>query len=151
MKKHLIILMLASTFWFLFSCDPANFTEIPRSKYVSADPTGNSRGGDYSEDANAGANNGNNQATPGGDTAREISEADIIKVSGDTLYALSAYRGLMVVDISNPSSLRVLGRAPVYGVPFEMYVQDGVAYVIFSSFWTFAWDEDTNTGSWSAN
>ncbi len=151
MKKHLTILMLASAFWFLFSCDPANFTEVPRSKYVSADPAGNSRGGDYSEDANAGVNNGNNQATPGGDTAREISEADIIKVSGDVLYALSAYRGLMVVDISNPSALRVLGRAPVYGVPFEMYVEEGVAYVIFSSFWTFAWDEDTNTGSWSAN
>ena len=156
MKNHLITLMLASIFGFLVSCEPANFTELPRSKYVSADPSGNSRNGDFSGNVNN-ANNvnnaveDNNTAAPGGETAREISEADIIQVAGDTLYALSAYRGLMIVDISNPSALRVLGRAPVYGVPFEMYVSDSVAYVIFSSFWTFSWDEDTNVGSWSAN
>ncbi len=152
MKTH-NSLFLAFFLVLLTACDPATFTELPRTEFLSADPAGNSRDGDYTGNANN-VNNAvedNNANAPGGETAREISEADIVKVVGDTLYALSAYRGLMIVDISNPSALRVLGRAPVYGVPFEMYVSDSVAYVIFSSFWTFSWDEDTNTGSWSAN
>ncbi len=152
--KTQLTLLITWTFLTLTACDPGNLAEVPRSNFLSADPSGNDRGSYLNNEDTGSVNNGNNANNanpPGGDPAREISEADILKVDGDTLYALSAYRGLMIVDISNPSALRVLGRAPVYGVPFEMYVHEGVAYVIFSSFWTFTWDEDTGTGSWSAN
>jgi hypothetical protein len=36
---------------------------------------------------------------------RAISEADILQLCGDRLYALSRFRGLSIVDVSNPSAL----------------------------------------------
>lgn len=84
------------------------------------------------------------------DPAREIEEADIVKVVGDTLYVLSAYRGLVVIDVSDPAALRVLGRYPTTGRPFEMYVRDGVAYVIYSSFWSYVYDEATGAEDWES-
>lgn len=137
----------------LSSCDPASFKGQPQNRFTSADPAAAS-GRDANNMAdNEGSNNANNSqpTDPGSGVEREISEADIVKVIGDTLYALSAYRGLLVVDISNPLNLRVLGRAPVYGIPFEMYVENGVAYVIFSAFWTYTWNEDEGYGTWNSN
>ncbi len=146
--KKLFLFILSSLF-LMFSCKSGTLKETPQTRFTSANPGGGDRNSpDYDNNVNNMA--GNNENPPDGETEREISEADIVKVQGDTLYALSAYRGLLVVDISNPSNLQVLGRAPVYGIPFEMYVRDGVAWVIFSSFWTFTWDEETNIGSWNA-
>jgi hypothetical protein len=72
---------------------------------------------------------------PAGDSAnRAIVEADILKVEGNTLYALAEYGGLSIIDISNHDDLRMLGRFGVRGRPFEMYVRSGVAYAMFSSF-----------------
>jgi hypothetical protein len=68
------------------------------------------------------------------EATRAIVEADIVQVSGDKLYALSNYSGLSVVDISVPENLRLLGRYTVRADPFEMYVRDGVAYAMYSSF-----------------
>src|SRR5688572_6103795 len=55
-------------------------------------------------DANGGADPG---APPSPE--RAISEADILKVEGDTLYALSRYSGMTIIDLSDPTQLRVLG------------------------------------------
>lgn len=82
------------------------------------------------------------------DPEREIEEADIIKIDGNKLYALSAYRGLVVIDIADPDDLAILGRYPLYGSPFEMYFREDVAYVIFSSFYSYEYDEETNESEW---
>lgn len=153
LRKQLFLFV--SYFLFLSSCDPAPFNTKNQNRFTSSDPSQYSSRGynNLADEDNGNVNNANNNqpTDPGSGPQREIAEADIVKVSGDTLYALSAYRGLMIVDISNPSILRVLSRAPVYGVPFEMYVENGVAYVIFSSFWTYTWNEEESYGSWSAN
>lgn len=66
----------------------------------------------------------------GDDAAREIVEADIYKVEGNTLWVLNQYRGLIAIDVADPTALKILGRTSFKGFPFEMYVQEGRAYVM---------------------
>jgi hypothetical protein len=68
------------------------------------------------------------------DAVRAIEEADIISLDGDRLFALLRVSGLNVVDVSNPDALRVVGRCPDThsAEPFELYLRDGVALVMFS-------------------
>lgn len=75
------------------------------------------------------------------DPERAISEADILKVEGDTLYALSRYSGLTIIDLSDPADLRVLGRYRSTAVPFEMYLEAGTAYIMYNDFGFGEWDE----------
>lgn len=79
---------------------------------------------------------------------RAIAEADIIQVDGDRLFALSRYAGMTIVDLSNPSDLRVLGQHRFSAEPFEMYLRDDVAYVLYNGYWTFERDDETGEGSW---
>lgn len=69
------------------------------------------------------------------DAARMIAEADIVQVDGDQLYALSRYGGLHVIDVGTPGELRWLGayHGDHDAEPFEMYLRDGVALVMFTS------------------
>ncbi|MGH8135801.1 MAG: beta-propeller domain-containing protein, partial [Steroidobacteraceae bacterium] len=60
---------------------------------------------------------------------RAIEEADLYRVSGDLLYLLSAYRGLTIVNLSQ---LELLGRLPLQGVPLEMYLRGGRAFVLLA-------------------
>jgi hypothetical protein len=64
---------------------------------------------------------------------RAVEEADIIKLDGNRLFALSRYGGLAVVDITNPDEMKLLGRKRTDGVPFEMYVQGGRAFVMLNA------------------
>jgi hypothetical protein len=66
---------------------------------------------------------------PSGRTA-PVEEADVYKIDGSTLYYLNTYRGLLVYDIANPKAPRLLSRAPVFGYPVEMFVQNGVVYAL---------------------
>ncbi|MFH1807591.1 MAG: beta-propeller domain-containing protein [Pseudomonadota bacterium] len=77
-------------------------------------------------------------------STREILEADIVQIRDGRLYALSEYRGLLVVDVSVRDALAMLGRYRTQGTPFEMYLVGDVAFVIYSSFWT--WVEDPVSG-----
>jgi uncharacterized secreted protein with C-terminal beta-propeller domain len=72
---------------------------------------------------------------------RAISEADILQLSGDRLYALSRYSGLTVIDASNPSRLRVEGVYRSAAEPFEMYVEDGLVYAMFNGWYTYSCDD----------
>jgi hypothetical protein len=131
---------------------------VGSTAFQSADPSYNGDRGydDMAGGADAGATA--DAASDGGatptdpedpeDPERVIEEADIVKVYGDRLYALSAYRGLVIIDVSDPDDLAALGRYGAGGVPFEMYVRDGVAYVMYSSFGFFAYDEATGTSDW---
>ncbi|OQX17993.1 MAG: hypothetical protein BWK80_38725, partial [Desulfobacteraceae bacterium IS3] len=69
----------------------------------------------------------------GAEVAREIEEADIIKIEGTNLYILNQYRGLFVCDISKPDQPKISGRADVTGEPLEMYIRDNMAYIIVSA------------------
>lgn len=79
------------------------------------------------------------------DPARAIAEADIIQIDDNKLYALSHYSGLSIIDISRPDRMSLLGRYRSTGVPFEMYLRDGVVYAMFSSWETYVYDEAEGT------
>lgn len=86
---------------------------------------------------------GEEDAVAEGDGAeREVEEADIVKVVGDHLFVLNPYRGLLIIDLSEPSLPTVIGRAPVFGYPIEMYVVDSLAFVVLNTnydFWYNYW------------
>jgi len=104
---------------------------------------------------NAGGNGGDNPSGESpdddGGAERAIAEADIIKVDGDTLYALSRYAGLSIIDISSPARLRMLGTHRSNAMPFEMYLNDGVAYVMYNDFGSYEVDDATGEWSWQSS
>jgi hypothetical protein len=81
---------------------------------------------------------------------RAISEADIIKVEGDTLYALSRYSGLTIIDLANPADLQVLGTYRSTAMPFEMYLESGTAYIMFNDYYHREWDEEAGYYVWQS-
>jgi len=113
---------------------------------ASADDVENRDGGEGEGEAAGAAAPADEDS--GGGAERAIEEADIIKVEGDLLYALSRYKGLVIIDVSDPTDLRIVGRYQAEGVPFEMYVRDGMVYALYSSFWSFEQDEDTGSVRW---
>lgn len=82
----------------------------------------------------------------GDDPSRAISEADIIKVDGDKLYALSRYSGLAIIDVSDPAHLSLLGRYKSTATPFEMYVEGERVYVMYNDYGHYELDEQA--GYW---
>jgi hypothetical protein len=62
---------------------------------------------------------------------REVSEADIFQLEGDTAYLLSTWRGLAIIDLAN---LQILGRLPLDGYPVELYRRGDRAFVLLTSF-----------------
>lgn len=86
----------------------------------------------------------------GASPERFIEESDIWKLDGSTLYVLNRYRGLQVIDVSDLDAPKLIGRAPIYGQPREMYVRDGRAYVIVSDYYVYWSDADGSAtpGSW---
>jgi uncharacterized secreted protein with C-terminal beta-propeller domain len=82
------------------------------------------------------------------DASRAIAEADIIQVQGDRLFALSAYSGLSIVDISEPAAMKILGSYRNSAQPFEMYLRGSVVYVMLNGFWTYEYVEDSDSMEW---
>jgi uncharacterized secreted protein with C-terminal beta-propeller domain len=118
--------------------------------FISDNPFGSNN--DQAEDGSTGGTGGNTgQPAPSagdGDAERAIEEADIIQVHGNRLYALSQYSGLSVIDVSVNDQLTLLGRYQASGVPFEMYLRDGVVYAMFSSWGQYVFDEAQDSWSW---
>ena len=77
--------------------------------------------GDYSEEPGA-----EDQES----AEREIVESDIYKIEKDTIWVVNRYKGLIAIDMSDPKKLNIVGKAPFQGVPGEMYLQDGRAFVL---------------------
>ncbi len=120
----------------------------PINSFISDDPSAGGGGvdegagedgGDPSDGAGGDDNGGGDEPT--------ISEADIIQVEGDRLYALSAYSGLTVVDMQDPDDLVALGNWETDAEPFEMYVEGGQAFVMFNDYGFWEWDE--GVGDWA--
>lgn len=82
------------------------------------------------------------------DAARAIEEADIVKIEGNRLYALSRYGGLAIVDTSNPDALKLVGRKRLDGEPFEFYLRGKRAYVMLNDFGRYVAGTNGSYGSW---
>ena len=65
---------------------------------------------------------------------REIVEADVVQAQGDVLYVLNRYRGLVLIDMSQPDSPYVIGRVPFQAQPVDMYLRDKRAYIVMSDY-----------------
>src|SRR5205814_9713523 len=65
-----------------------------------------------------------------GELSKEIEEADLHRVVGDTLYLLNAYRGLAVVDLA---TFTLRSRLALGGVPHEMLVRGTRAFVFLTA------------------
>ncbi|HWO07938.1 MAG TPA: beta-propeller domain-containing protein, partial [Polyangiaceae bacterium] len=83
----------------------------------------------------------------GTDPSGAIADADVVELSGDRLYALSRYRGLSVIDVSDPAAPRLLGEHRTGADPVEMYVEDGLVYALFYGSSAYRCD-DASTCSW---
>ena len=69
-----------------------------------------------------------------GDTTRSIVESDIWQIDGDTLFFFNQYRGLQVIDISNPDHATVRGRLDLPAAGEQMYLADS-NHVILLAGW----------------
>lgn len=78
---------------------------------------------------------------------REVEEADIVKLVDDRMYILNPYRGLLIVDLSDPDDPAILGRANVLGTPVDLYVVGDTAIVITSASMNF-WNQYLYGDSW---
>jgi hypothetical protein len=83
-------------------------------------------------------------AAPAPEEERTIEEADIYRLEGATLFNLNYYRGLQVIDLSDLDHPRLIGRAPIFGYPREMYVRGTRAYVLVSDYYAY-WREASVT------
>ncbi|MBL4684982.1 MAG: beta-propeller domain-containing protein, partial [Nannocystaceae bacterium] len=117
-----------------------------------ADNPNAGRDGDDGQTGAAGEDGGeDDNAGEGGDPERAISEADIVHIEGDRLYALSAFGGLTIIDVSNPDHMLVLGRHRAQATPFEMYVEDGQVFVIYSDYGSYSFDEALGGYVWRSS
>src|SRR5581483_1067183 len=74
-------------------------------------------------------------STGGGAAAaptRAIQESDLYAVSGNTLYVLNTFRGLMIVDMSDLAAPQLVARVPIVGTPVGLYLEGTMAYVVVS-------------------
>jgi hypothetical protein len=78
------------------------------------------------------------------DAMREIVEADVVQAEGDILYVLNRYRGLLLIDMSDPDAPFVKGRVPFQAQPVDMYLRDGRAYVVVSDYFNY-WQYDSDS------
>jgi hypothetical protein len=111
---------------------PADETrrEIGATGFVSADP-GQSGSRNTGDDAAPGAGAVDEETGDGASEDRTVEEGDIYRVIAPGLVAnLNAYRGLQLLDLTNPADPRIVGRAQISGYPVELYVHDDVAYVL---------------------
>jgi hypothetical protein len=63
---------------------------------------------------------------------REVVESDIWKLRGDTLYFFNQYRGLQIMDVSQPDEPRVTGLLPMPAAGEQMYLLEGGEVVLLT-------------------
>ncbi len=115
------------------------------TSFTSQAPNGGSRGGALSAGAaqnGAGGSSGSSGASSASSAPRTIQESDLYAVAGNVLYVLNTYRGLQVVDVSNPSAPQLLAKVPIVGTPQGLYVEGNTAYVIVSDYFYYDYVAD---------
>jgi len=121
--------------------DPGKAPPMGATDFVSADAVAGEQAGSVDgAERNANASAAAGAAAPGlsADSAqnadpRTVAEGDIYRVlDNGTLLNLNSYRGLQVIDISDPAAPAIVGRVAVLGTPLEMYVRGDRAYVLLN-------------------
>ncbi len=125
-----------------FTLGQSNF-ETPLGPGGSSRTTGAAGGTDQNGDSGGTPAEG---PTPSS-TAPTITESDVYYLSGTTLYILNHFRGLQIVDISNPAQPTLVGRAPIYGYPTALYVDGTNAYALVSDYYDYWPVLDDGVGS----
>lgn len=126
---------------FFPGCSSSGDDDDPESDFVGDNPATTAVG---TSDPSSGTTDSGED-----DGGREVTEADIVFVEDDKLYALSAYAGLAVVDVSAPDEkLPVVGRHRVHGQPFEMYVESGQVFAMMNDYGSYAWDDAEGSYTW---
>ncbi len=106
--------------------------EVGANTFVSADPGTSGARGDDANQPSAGGDVDADQDEGEADD-RTVEEGDIYRVVAPGLIAnLNAYRGLQLIDVSDPAAPKIVGRAQINGYPVELYVHDDVAYVLMN-------------------
>jgi uncharacterized secreted protein with C-terminal beta-propeller domain len=82
--------------------------------------------------------------TPAADATaeRSIEEADLYRIVDGRLFVLNRYRGLQIIDLEDLDAPAIIGSAPIFGYPQEMYVRDNTAYILVSDFYNFWLESD---------
>jgi hypothetical protein len=80
-----------------------------------------------------------------GSGERAVVEADLHVREGSLVYVQNAWRGLQIVDVSDPARPALLSRLPLTGTPVGLYLRGGVVLVASSDH--VAWVLDAATGS----
>ena len=117
-------------------CPAAGRSRTRRTQTNGGTPSAGAGGsGSSSGGSGSGLGTGGGKSGGGGQTNAKVSETDIYRVSGSTLYYLDTYRGLMIFDISNADQPKLVGRAPVFGDPQEMFVQGSLAVIVLGDWY----------------
>lgn len=122
--------------------DQAGALYIPResSQDLAGAPAPSAAPGGFAAD-----NDG--ESTASESLPRDIEEADIVKIVGDTLYALNRYKGLLIVDVADPDAPALKGSLDLKGRGVEMYVIGAQAFVLLSAdYYFYAYDVAVGTG-----
>lgn len=158
-NQNLVIFMCVCT-WFLASACADDVPEGQKvEEFVSADESygldgsagryGESNsvavddaepsmmGGDMDADADADGDGDWAMDTDMGgeeETSDAVVEGDLYRVfDNGTLLNLNSYRGLQIIDVSEPSFPTIVGRYPLRGTPVEMYAYDNKAVILFNN------------------
>lgn len=121
------------------------------SVFESDNPGGAANRGTTGEAADTSGSGGTASLDGGskdGEASRAIEEADIIKIEGSRLYALSQYGGLNIIDVSQQDDLKLLGRKKVQASPFEMYVRDSIVYALYNGYGEYIEGEQDGYWNW---
>lgn len=124
----------------LLLCTGCPLIEPPGAhKYTSADLAG--RNQETGIPMPGGALDGFlDETESGAEEPREVVEPDVYYQDGRHLYVLNQYRGLIIVDLEQTE---VIGQAPTFGYPRDLYVRDGRAYVLAAQAADYQVDDDT--------
>ncbi len=105
--------------------------EVGQSEFISASGERGMNAGRADEDSVSAES-----AEQDSNDDRTVEEGDIYRViNGGLMANLNSYRGLQLIDISEPSAPRIISRLPLAGTPVEMYFMEGYAVVLMNNWW----------------
>ncbi len=108
---------------------------VGATEFVSADGYAGQESGDPATPVPPEAGEPDDGRDSGDPNEPTVEEGDIYRVVGDGLLLnLNRYRGLQIIDVSDPRSPAIVGALPVTGSPVEMY-GDGDRAVVLLNGW----------------
>jgi hypothetical protein len=106
-----------------------------KSDFTSLKPGDNSTG-----TKSAAESTGATPAAGDSNAAPKIEDSDVVRVVGDRVLILNAWRGLQIVDAKDKKAPTLIQRVPMQGQPREMYVAGGYATVVLGNAFEFGLD-----------